>query len=70
LTVSASRLSPVAIDARALLRKNDVFGCHGPRFLSLLEHGQHVVLAEDEVLGAVDLDVVACVLRNRILSRP
>src|SRR5687768_12543401 len=59
LTVFASRLRPVAIELRALVEKTISLAAIF-RFLSgiwLLEHGQHVVLAEDQVLGAVNLDV-------------
>src|SRR6185436_13112342 len=43
------------------LREYDFLGCHF-RSLSLFDDRQHVVLAEDQVLGPVDLDVTARIL--------
>src|SRR5215471_12457375 len=76
-TVLARMLSPLAMLWRALCEKTislaamtlylRCFG--GLSFLKScsVEHGENVVLAEDQVLGAVDLDLVARVLGEQDL---
>src|SRR5215471_8109264 len=61
LTVLARMLSPLAMLWRALCEKTISLAAMF-RSLSLLDHREDVVLAQNQVLGAVDLDLVARVL--------
>src|SRR6516165_10566793 len=61
LTVLARMLSPLAMLWRALCEKTISLAAIVVS-LSLLNHGEDVVLAEDQVFRAVDLDLVAGVL--------
>src|SRR5678809_1496768 len=75
LTVLARMLSPLAMLWRALCENTISLAamtsisssCWGSRFLNSVDHGEDVVLAQDQVLGAVDLDLVARVLGEQDL---
>src|SRR5437763_11902592 len=72
LTVLARMLSPVAMLCRALCEKTISLAAMTSISVSLgvcfsVDHRKDVVLAQDQVLGAVDLDLVARVLREEDL---
>src|SRR5688572_10635393 len=61
LTASARVLTPRSISARARSSKRISLGAMGT-FSLALDHAEDLVLAQDEVLDAFDLDLVAGVL--------